>query len=339
MTQILIIKLAAIGDVLRTASILQGIKEECPEPYIYWVTSKEALPMLDNNHLINELHTINEDLIKEFKGKKFDLIINLDEDYEACKLATELEGEVIGFYLKDNKIVPSESAKEWFNMSALGEKPRNDMLKKANKKTYQQLMFEIIGIKPKKYDTLLNLKKDEQNFAKKFIAANNIGKNDWVIGLNTGAGGRWQLKKWSVDKTAELADKLHNKLKANVLLFGGPEEKLRNREIIKRCKTPIIDTGCDNSLLQFAALINFCSLIITSDSLAMHIAIALKKRVVVLFGPTSANEIELYGLGKKIAPKMDCVCCYKKTCDKKPNCMDMISVDEVFKNVESFFKQ
>jgi heptosyltransferase-2 len=59
----------------------------------------------------------------------------------------------------------------------------------------------------------------------------------------------------------------------------------------------------------------------------MHFAIALKKPLVVFFGPTSAAEIETYGLGKKVFADMDCLACYKKECDKKPNCMDLISVN------------
>ena len=61
----------------------------------------------------------------------------------------------------------------------------------------------------------------------------------------------------------------------------------------------------------------------------MHIALATHRRVVVLFGPTSSAEIELYGLGEKIFPDMECLVCYKATCDFVPNCMDLISVDMV----------
>ena len=334
MKQILIIKLAAIGDVLRTTSILYGIKEKYPDSIISWVTSEGAVPLLKNNHLINNIYIINENLIKQFDENKFDIIINLDEDILACTLASELQGEIIGFYLKDNKIVPTESAREWFNMSALGEPLQNDKLKKANRKTYHQLMFELIKIQPKKSDFFLNMKYEELNFAKKFAVTNNIKNGDMIIGLNTGAGKRWQFKKWSLNKTIKLAERLSNELNAKVILFGGKEEKEKNKEIQEKCRTPIIDTGCDNNLLQFAALLNLCSLVVTSDSLALHIAVALKKKLVVLFGPTSANEIELYGLGKKIVPNMNCICCYKQTCDKKPNCMDMIGVEEVFENIK-----
>ena len=61
----------------------------------------------------------------------------------------------------------------------------------------------------------------------------------------------------------------------------------------------------------------------------MHLALALGKRAVVLFGPTSAAEIDLYGLGEKVVPDMTCLSCYKTSCDFAPNCMDLISTDMV----------
>ena len=44
----------------------------------------------------------------------------------------------------------------------------------------------------------------------------------------------------------------------------------------------------------------------------------------MLFGPTSWAEIELYGLGEKVVPEMECLSCYKTSCDFVPNCMDLI---------------
>src|SRR5258706_8458141 len=61
----------------------------------------------------------------------------------------------------------------------------------------------------------------------------------------------------------------------------------------------------------------------------MHLSLALGKRTVVLFGPTSAAEIELYGLGDKIVPSMSCLSCYKTSCDFAPNCMDLITTGMV----------
>lgn len=75
-------------------------------------------------------------------------------------------------------------------------------------------------------------------------------------------------------------------------------------------------------------------MVVTGDTLAMHIALATERRVVVLFGPTSAAEIELYDLGEKVVPDMECLVCYKQTCDYVSNCMDQISVDMVAQAVK-----
>jgi heptosyltransferase-2 len=56
--------------------------------------------------------------------------------------------------------------------------------------------------------------------------------------------------------------------------------------------------------------------------------------MVVLLGPTSEAEVDLYELGKKITAEMNCLCCYRQTCDKHPNCMESISVDTVFQAVK-----
>ena len=61
----------------------------------------------------------------------------------------------------------------------------------------------------------------------------------------------------------------------------------------------------------------------------MHVALAMGRRVVVLFGPTSPAEIELYRIGEKVVPAMDCIACYKKECEHQPNCMETILVDMV----------
>ena len=80
---------------------------------------------------------------------------------------------------------------------------------------------------------------------------------------------------------------------------------------------------------RFAALVGECSVVVTGDTLAMHMALALERPTIVPFGPTSSAEIEMYGLGEKLVPDMDCLVCYKETCDLVPACMDLITTDQV----------
>jgi ADP-heptose:LPS heptosyltransferase len=68
--------------------------------------------------------------------------------------------------------------------------------------------------------------------------------------------------------------------------------------------------------------------------MALHVATALRKKVVCLFGPTSANEIEDYGRIIKIQPEMSCLVCYKMDCDFMPHCMGSISSDMVMRAID-----
>ncbi len=341
--KILLIKLAALGAVLRATSLLPAIRDKWEDANITFFTKEEAEPLVENNSHINRVITYDAGSIKKLEQEKFDYVFNLDEDYEACALATRIKKrEFHGFYLKDGKVAATETAREWFNMSALGKKaPKvkgmafNDYLKKRNKKTWQHLMAELIGVDVDKCAYSYQLSEQQKTFASDFARRYNISKNDLVIGLNTGAGERWPAKNLSVEKTAKLAEKLHRELKAKIILFGGPEEIERNNEIIAKARVPIINTGSGNNLFEFPALISLCHIFITSDTLGMHFAITLKRKIVAFFAPTSAAEIELFGLGEKLAAKHSCYCCYK------PNCKadSAYSTDEIFKTAARLLEE
>ena len=335
--EILIIKLGAIGDVIRTTSILPGLKEKYMDCSIDWVTKKESFDVLKNNKLIDKIFLIQD--VGKLSNKKYDLVISLDDEHEACELAAKVNSKkIIGAYIKGNEKNYTKNSSLWFGMGLLSRlgKQKADELKARNKKTYQEIMYKILDLEYKQQEPILILDNRSSDFAKRFAAKNNIGKKDLVIGINTGAGGRWEDKKLSVEKTAELMDRLNLHLKnVKLLLFGGPEEKERNEKIKILAKTNFIDAGCDNSLMEFASLVNLCDILVTSDSLALHVGVALKKKIVCFFGPTSFSEIKLYNRGIKIIPKKGCLCCYKPKCDIPPE----YDVDEMVKAVKKLLSK
>ena len=132
---------------------------------------------------------------------------------------------------------------------------------------------------------------------------------------------------------AELIRELKKRPKTRLLLLGGPREMDRNRKILRTIGGAAIDGRCDNTLGQFAGLINLCDLVVTGDTTALHLAIGLRKKVVALFGPTCAQEIELYGRGEKIVSSLCCAPCYRRVCSQSPNCMEAVSAAEVLENI------
>ena len=337
--KILIIKLGAIGDVLRTTSALIGLKEKYPYSEIYWVTEKESADLLKNNQHINKIFIFNHNTKNELKNIFFEKIICLDDEYKAAELASSLkQKEITGAYLdKDKKITYTLSSAEWFDMGLVSRfgKEKADELKKLNKKTYQEIIYKILGLNYKEQEPILILSKKRLDYSEKFANKNSIKKEDLVIGVNTGAGGRWEDKKLSIEKTAELIDKLSTEIKnSKIILFGGNEEKERNKKIKEMVGTKVIDAGCENTLMEFASLINLCNVLVTSDSLALHIGTALKKRIVVFFYPTASQEIELYGRGIKIIWEGKSNCSYQPKCDYPPK----VNIEKIIDSVKKLLR-
>ena len=93
----------------------------------------------------------------------------------------------------------------------------------------------------------------------------------------------------------------------------------------------IVDAGCGNTIKEFAAIVEMSDLVVTSDSLALHLATALSRPVVAFVGPTSPWELELYGLGQIVSGDVPCLACYRRVCDRPITCMDVLKPETVYR--------
>lgn len=90
--------------------------------------------------------------------------------------------------------------------------------------------------------------------------------------------------------------------------------------------------------MEFFNLINHCDIVVTQVTMAMHIAIALKKYLVLMNNIFNRNEFFLYDRGVIIEPNIECVGCFKQKFDqncKIYNCMEMIKVSTILDAIES----
>ena len=294
--RILITKLGAIGDVIRTTSILKGLREKYQPVELDWLTSLAAKSVLLNNHLIDHLYTWEErDTLSSY-----DLVIGLEDELEICELVHKLgQGKILGAFAKDGEGTYTPSA--WFDMSVISKfgLTRANELKKLNKKTFQQHMGELLGVRCGEY--VFELMEEEREYGRKGIRDLGLGAREKIIGINTGAGKRWPLKALTIEKTIEIVKRFTNELGLVSLILGGEEEQERNKIIAKETGMPSAGV---HPLRYFAAIIDQTQALLSSDSLALHFGLALKKPVVAFFGPTSSTEIELYGCGIKVLPKL-----------------------------------
>jgi ADP-heptose:LPS heptosyltransferase len=328
--EILIVKLGAMGDVLRTTFLLPGLKKKYKNCRITWVVAGESVQLLENNPYLSEIWVFDNSLFSKLSNRFFDAVINLDLSPESLSIAAvACAKEKKGFWIDGKRNIKYSNlyAKKWLLMSG------SDPVKKRNRKTYQYWMSKIVGFPRPDYGIYTPLSKSSLAKAKRFALAHGLsGKT--VVGINPGAGGRWKYKKWTDTGFIKVINALSEQGK-KVLLFGGKGEEALIKKLVKGSKNKAISTGTNNSIPDFFALLNLTDMVLTGDTLALHAALGLGKKVVAVFGPTSSAEIEMYGLGRKVASGLDCACCYRPSCNIKPNCMQTIKPDQVLRAIKS----
>ncbi|MFH1210744.1 MAG: glycosyltransferase family 9 protein [archaeon] len=330
---IILIKLDAIGDVLRATPLAVGLKKKYPESLLTWVVGEESYELLKDNPYIDRLLKYNHNTVQALMVQEFDILINLDKASHSAALAMRLDAkEKRGYGLDKHGVVfpLNEEAKYHFDMCI-----DNWGKKTENVKTYQEMIFDIAGLRYDGEEYVVNIPKSAVEFAYDFLKSNDVGSTDVVIGLNTGCGPVYPHKKWVVEYYIKLINMMVQEFDAKVLLFGGKTE-IGYNSWLSSVSDNVIDLTNRTTIVEFASLINVCDVVITGDTAGMHLAIALKRPVVALFGPTPSQEIDVYGKGVKLVGKVDCINCYDQfECDRKPTCMETITPEEVFDAVRS----
>lgn len=309
-----------MGDVLRTTFLLKGLKDKYKNPRIVWLTKKESEPIVRFNPLVSEVVISDEKTSLYLAENFFDEVINLDLAPESLAYATLSQGlKKTGFYLDGKRRIAASNAYAlgWLHMSASDEE------KKANQRSYQWWMSKIVGLKKSDYEIYVPLLKESVRKTEVFYRRHKLDKAVKIVGLNPGAGSRWRYKRWN---TAGYIDVARFLLKrgCKVLLYGGSNESSLVGKI-KKSVPGAISVGMNHNLCDFFALLNLADIVVTGDTLALHASLGLKKKVVAIFGPTSAAEIEMYNRGIKIITPAECAPCYLPRCSRKPDCMSMIN--------------
>jgi len=329
----LVLKTGALGDVLRTTAILPGWKRAWPEDRIVWVTAPAAADLVRSHPSVDETLTVSPKdeealglLGEELARRSWRRVLSFDDEEGLCRLASRVvpavhTGVLSGAYLDgEGERRYTDDVAPWFDMGLLSRfgKEEADRRKVANRESHPAIFARMLGIEAGEPE--LPLSDELRHRASALLADSPLaGADGPLVGLNTGAGGRWESKRLPIERTVELVLDLDRRLAGQVrfLLLGGPEEEERNAAIRSAVGTRarLFDPGNDLPLLPFAALVDRCDLLVTSDSLALHVANARRVPTVAFFAPTSAAEIELYGRGEKVASTAPDACSYRPDAD------------------------
>ncbi|PCH96005.1 MAG: hypothetical protein COB85_04075 [Bacteroidetes bacterium] len=319
--KILIIKLGAIGDVIRTTPLLQKYRTLYPDCHITWVTQfPEVLP----EQSIDKLYKLDSVSLFILTNESFDIAINLDKDKEACVLLANTNAdEKYGWTYANDHIAPATKNAEHKLITGLF-----DSISQENTKSYLEEIFEICHQKFNYEEYVIKVNTDLSEKWKRDIVEKSNGKK--IIGLNTGCGPRWKTRLWPEDYWIEMISELEGK-GYFCMLLGGPAEDEQNKIYAK--ETNSYYPG-HYSLEEFISITNACDVIVTQVSLMMHVAIALQKQMVLFNNIFNPHEFELYGRGVIMGPSSGCDCFYGTSCSRERSCMQDISVADVVKNIQ-----
>ncbi len=262
--RILIIKLGAIGDVIRTTPLLRKIRATYPGAKITWLTHTPAiLPKQE----IEEILKFDLAAILYLQNTSFDILFNLDKDKEACALHDSIKAsQKFGYTLNNGVAFPSNDLANHKFLTGVF-----DQLSLENQKSYVAEIFEICGWQFNYEEYIFDNHQDKGfNWP--------LDRSKPLIGLNTGCGDRWTTRLWSDEKWIELIQLLHQE-NFTVVLLGGEQEDARNTRLQET--TSAIYLGYFK-LEQFINLMYQMDVIVTQVTMAMHIAIALQKKMVLL---------------------------------------------------------
>lgn len=327
--RILIVRLSAIGDVMMTTPVAQALRTAFPDAYIAWVVESKSKDVLVGNPFLDEVIVWQHSsgggigksagfltslwkLRRELRQRRFDTTIDFQGLLKSAFVA-RLSGarQCVGY---DNA---REGAERLYNsMLHIARQDARGM------QLYGE-MLEQLGIASGTLEMHMPLTQADRDFAHELISQD--GRKTVALCPAT----TWPQKHWTEEGWASLADRLALEHGAQTIFMGSPADVGMIARIMTMMRTqPTIAAG-KTTIKQAAAVIEQSDLVISVDTGLFHIANALNRPLVGIFGPTLWDY-----LGKKdtlaiVAKNLSCMPCFRRPTCKQFDCMRDITPDDV----------
>ncbi len=331
--KILILKPSSLGDVIQALPVLRLLKKHFPASEIYWWIDSNLLPLVEEDPDLAGVFVFhrkrwvsplawNEMLrsIFEMRRKKFDWVIDLQGLARSGAFAWLANGTLtVG--VEDSR----EGASGFYDIAVPRPSPGTHAV------DWYLAVLKSLGVPTEsKFPWLAPHLKTQRAIQEKWKA----GESKWIA-INPGA--RWTNKRWPPEYFAALVQRLaaQNLLTRFVILGGKTDEalgKIVTRSEPERC----LDLTGKTSLMEMIEWVRLSEFIVTNDTGPMHVAAALGKPVVAIFGPTNPQRTGAYGqIDRSLRVQLPCSPCLKDSCsyDKPMECMRAITPDFVEKEI------
>ncbi len=314
MADILIIKHGALGDVVRTAFALPGLHKKYGAGLrVWWLTAPMAADLLRFNPWVYNVMTAPS----QIPAMKFAAVYSFDDELDAATAATAVKTDFfLGALIKpDGSVGYSANAAAWFDMGlcSIFGKERADQMKIENQRSHAQIYAGMMGIEISSGD----FHNSTQIEARWRTTLRRDGR--FHIGVNPFAGGRWKSKALPGQEAAPLlkalVDARPGGRATQITLFGEGDVHAELTALAAPYGNLVASASTSDSILDLAAALAAQDYLISTDSLALHLAVARGVRNLSFYAPTSAPEIETFGLGVKVISTASDYCNYRGDAD------------------------
>lgn len=336
----LIVKLSSLGDVIHSLPVLRTLRENFPKSFIAWVVEEKCQDVLYNNPDLDELIVLRtkywrrnwsgQSLVEVFKAvrtirqRRFDVVFDL-QGLAKSGLIARLSGapERIGFHRRDCR----ERLNTWF--------------------TNRKAPYVGKGVHVIDKNLALLLRVGVTDFVKAFPLAIPTASHEYIAAylesnkdllsnpiavINPGVG--FKTKQWSLGRFAELGDRIASELGYNILLTWGPGEEKKIESIAAQMQERHW-IAPPTSIHQSIALFSHISLFVSCDTGPLHLCSVMGIPTVSIFGPTDPVRNGPVGLNHEVVYKtLPCSFCYKRQCPTQNECMEEVTVEDVFQAVK-----
>ena len=336
-TRILLVKPSSLGDVVHALPVLHGLRVRFPQAKIDWLIASAYAPLLDGHEELDELILFDRrrfgrvgrspqvtgeflQFMRGLRARRYNLVVDLQGLFRTGFLTWMSGARVrIGF------CGAREGAWRFYTHQIRIDD--DDM--HAVDRNYR--VAGLLGFEDVPVQFNLSLPDSALTEARRLLTEVGLHYGERLVAV--APGGRWETKVWLPERFTEVIDRLQEDSKARCLLVGGPDEVRLCERIAAPCRATPANLAGRTSLRQLAAVIGLADLMICHDSAVSHLAVALKRPLVCLVGPTNPNRTGPYRRTEDVVQlRLDCMPCYQRRlhqCRYDHRCMNDLGVDAV----------
>ena len=334
--KILILKPSSLGDVIHALPVLRLLKGHWPRSRIHWWLDANLVPLLEHDPDLAAIHPFERrrwaaphrwpeifSSIRAMREERFDMAIDLQGLARSSMFAWLANaGTVIG--LDNPREGGREGARAMYDLTPPRAPARTHAVDR------YLAVLPLLGA-PVHWDFQWLPPQPEAAWRVRDTWAPEDGRTRWIVLL---PGGRWDNKRWPARYFVELAKRFGDIPETKLVVLGSEGERPLGEEIAAAAPKRCLNLAGSTTLNEMIEWIRLSRLTISNDTGPMHVAAALRRPVIAIFGPTAPWNTGPYGQLENViqVASLPCVPCLKSKCAYREPlaCLHAISPDVVF---------